>query len=919
MEITSINTESLSRMFLAGAKNLEAKKEWINELNVFPVPDGDTGTNMSMTIMSAAREVGALSNPTMKELAKAISSGSLRGARGNSGVILSQLFRGFCKVIKEYDEVDVSVLCDAFQKAVETAYKAVMKPKEGTILTVAKGAADKALDLAQETEDLVYFCDEVIKHAEYVLSQTPEMLPVLKQAGVVDSGGQGLVQVLKGAYDSLLGKEIDYSIEETPASAGTAKVSEPAEQEIKYGYCTEFIIVLTRPLSEKEEKEYKSYLESIGDSIVVVADDEVVKTHVHTNDPGLAIQKALTHGSLTKIKIDNMREEHQEKLIKDAEKAAARQKEQEAEKEEPRKPMGFIAVSIGEGMNEIFRGLGADYLIEGGQTMNPSTEDMLAAIDHVNADHIFILPNNKNIIMAANQAAELTEDKDIIVLPTKTIPQGIVALVNYIPDYTAEENKEAMLAELDSVKTGQVTYAVRDTEIDGMQIRQNDYMGIGDKAILAVGTDLKETTMKMIDAMVDEDSIIDCFATEVWINNKWDWPGKNWSMWKSTVTDETNPYADGKWRFLVYDVEFGGISGSDDKRGNAIMASGLLQTGTADPDSVNHDKPHVRCFALMMTNEAFREKFIARMESFSTGMFAYDRAIENADLFQGVYQPILQQFFERFPTNSGMTADKAINGDGGNTYGTLKAIRNFLNGRDKQVTKISSYIRKQYTADSTPSPKPTGPAVPTASAEVTETPALPTGSPSAAPVQPSVAPVQTTAPSETPKSTSVKKEKLADGTIVIKKTDEAGQVVSTKYETKTGIYLLKSDNTLCYQKENQTALKNQTSVVIRDVEKINGKSLRVSEIEKGTFQGLSKLKKITIGKNVVAIGQDAFRGCSSLKKITIRSVRLKKVGKNAIRGVHKKVQIICPKGKKKAYQKLFEKKTGFAKKTMTIK
>ena len=498
MEITSINTESLSRMFLAGAKNLEAKKEWINELNVFPVPDGDTGTNMSMTIMSAAREVGALSNPTMKELAKAISSGSLRGARGNSGVILSQLFRGFCKVIKEYDEVDVSVLCDAFQKAVETAYKAVMKPKEGTILTVAKGAADKALDLAQETEDLVYFCDEVIKHAEYVLSQTPEMLPVLKQAGVVDSGGQGLVQVLKGAYDSLLGKEIDYSIEETPASAGTAKVSEPAEQEIKYGYCTEFIIVLTRPLSEKEEKEYKSYLESIGDSIVVVADDEVVKTHVHTNDPGLAIQKALTHGSLTKIKIDNMREEHQEKLIKDAEKAAAQQKEQEAEKEEPRKPMGFIAVSIGEGMNEIFRGLGADYLIEGGQTMNPSTEDMLAAIDHVNADHIFILPNNKNIIMAANQAAELTEDKDIIVLPTKTIPQGIVALVNYIPDYTAEENKEAMLAELDSVKTGQVTYAVRDTEIDGMQIRQNDYMGIGDKAILAVGTDLKETTMDQL-------------------------------------------------------------------------------------------------------------------------------------------------------------------------------------------------------------------------------------------------------------------------------------------------------------------------------------------------------------------------------------------------------------------------------------
>lgn len=508
MEITSINSKLLARMFLAGAKNLDSKKDWINELNVFPVPDGDTGTNMTMTIMSAAKEVSSLTEPTMAELAKAISSGSLRGARGNSGVILSQLFRGFCKVIKEYDEIDVTILCEACQKAVETAYKAVMKPKEGTILTVAKGAAEKALELSDETEDVVTFVEEVIKQAEYVLDQTPEMLPVLKQAGVVDSGGQGLVQVLKGAYDALIGKEIDYTIEGAPTGAAPAKISAETEAEIKFGYCTEFIIVLNAPMSDNEEHAYKAFLESIGDSIVVVADDEIVKTHVHTNDPGLALQKALTFGSLSKIKIDNMREEHQEKLIKDAEKAAARQKEQEAEKEEPRKPMGFIAVSIGEGMNEIFRGLGADYLIEGGQTMNPSTEDMLAAIDHVNADHIFILPNNKNIIMAANQAAELTEDKDIIVLPTKTIPQGIVALVNYIPDYTAEENKEAMLAELDSVKTGQVTYAVRDTEIDGMQIRQNDYMGIGDKAILAVGTDLKETTMKMIDAMVDEDSAI---------------------------------------------------------------------------------------------------------------------------------------------------------------------------------------------------------------------------------------------------------------------------------------------------------------------------------------------------------------------------------------------------------------------------
>ena len=510
MEITSINTEVLSKMFLAGAKNLDAKKEWINELNVFPVPDGDTGTNMSMTIMSAAREVSALENPTMAQLSKAISSGSLRGARGNSGVILSQLFRGFCKVIASYDEVTVSVLSDAFQKAVETAYKAVMKPKEGTILTVAKGAADKALEMVDETEDLVVFCDEVIKHADYVLSQTPEMLPVLKQAGVVDSGGQGLMQVLKGAYDSLLGKEIDYEIEDASKGSGVVKISAETEKEIKFGYCTEFIIVLNKPLTEAEEHEYKAFLESIGDSIVVVADDEIVKTHVHTNDPGLAIQKALTHGSLSKIKIDNMREEHQEKLIKDAEKLAAQQKaeEEEAKANEPRKDMGFISVSIGEGMNEIFKGLGVDYIIEGGQTMNPSTEDMLSAIDHVNADHIFILPNNKNIIMAANQAATLVEDKDIIVLPTKTIPQGIVAMVNYIPDYSPEENKETMLAEIGNVKTGQVTYAVRDTEIDGKTIKQDDYMGIGDSSILSVGQDLKATTLEMVDALVDEDSAI---------------------------------------------------------------------------------------------------------------------------------------------------------------------------------------------------------------------------------------------------------------------------------------------------------------------------------------------------------------------------------------------------------------------------
>ncbi|MBR1390209.1 MAG: DAK2 domain-containing protein [Lachnospiraceae bacterium] len=505
-------------MFLAGAKNLDAKKEWINELNVFPVPDGDTGTNMSMTILSAAKEVHALENPTMASLSKAISSGSLRGARGNSGVILSQLFRGFTKVIKTYDELDVMIVTEAAQKAVETAYKAVMKPKEGTILTVAKGAANKALELCEETDDLVFFIGEVIKEAEYVLDKTPEMLPVLKQAGVVDSGGQGLVQVLKGAYDVLLGKEVDYSLE----AEGTAKADTAAAQEaeeIKFGYCTEFIIVLERPLTQKQEQEYKSYLDSIGDSIVVVADDEFVKTHVHTNDPGLAIQKALTHGSLTKIKIDNMREEHQEKLKKETEKQAsgqvqANQRNEEAteknpqkeSKKEPKKEMGFISVSIGEGINEVFRGLGVDYIIEGGQTMNPSTEDMLNAIEAVNADNIFILPNNKNIILAANQAASLVKEKHVFVIPTKTIPQGITAMINYIPDKTAEENAASMSEELANVKTGQVTYAVRDTVIDDKEIKQGDFMGIGDKSILAVGQELDATAKAMIEEMVDEES-----------------------------------------------------------------------------------------------------------------------------------------------------------------------------------------------------------------------------------------------------------------------------------------------------------------------------------------------------------------------------------------------------------------------------
>ena len=506
MASNTINAKLLSKMFLAGAKNLESNKEWINELNVFPVPDGDTGTNMTMTIMSAAKEVAALgTEPDMVALCKAISSGSLRGARGNSGVILSQLLRGFTKSISEENELTVSVLANAMERGVETAYKAVMKPKEGTILTVARGAAEKAAELVEDgANDMNQFISDVIAHAEYVLSQTPEMLPVLKQAGVVDSGGQGLVQVLKGAHDAYLGKEIDYTIQASETkSSGNMKMSDSynaqAEMDIKFGYCTEFIILLDKVFNIKHEMDFKAFLESIGDSIVCVADDDVVKVHVHTNDPGLAIQKALKYGQLSNLKIDNMRLEHQEKLFKMSEKESSAFSE-------PAKPVGFLAVSVGEGVNDIFKSLGVDYIIEGGQTMNPSTADILDAVEKVNAETIFVFPNNKNIILAANQAAELMTDKTILVIPTKTIPQGIAALINYVPESSVEENEETMMEAISAVKTGQVTYAVRDTMIDDMEIKQDDYMGIGDKGMLSVGRDMKEVTEKMIAAMVDEDS-----------------------------------------------------------------------------------------------------------------------------------------------------------------------------------------------------------------------------------------------------------------------------------------------------------------------------------------------------------------------------------------------------------------------------
>ena len=507
MAVKTINTQMLQKMFLAGAANLEAKKEFINELNVFPVPDGDTGTNMTLTIMSAAKEVKAIENPDMLSTAKAISSGSLRGARGNSGVILSQLLRGFTKEIRDCEEIDVPVLARACERATATAYKAVMKPKEGTILTVAKGISQKAGELAETTEDLEEFLPAVIRYAEEVLAQTPELLPVLKEAGVVDSGGQGLVEILHGAYDAFTGKEIDYSAIDAGEGTKMVKPSRQAEADIKFGYCTEFIIMTDKPFTSKNETEFKGYLESIGDSIVCVADDDIVKVHVHTNDPGLAIQKALTYGQLSRMKIDNMREEHQEKLIRDAEKTAEQQAQAaELKKKEPRKPVGFITVSIGNGMNEIFHELGVDYIIEGGQTMNPSTDDMLTAIDHVNADHIFIFPNNKNIILAANQAQSLTKDKDIIVIPTKTVPQGITAIINYMPEADVDTNIDTMKEGITHVKTGQVTYAVRDTHIDDKEIHEGDIMGIGDEGILSVSQSVEEAAREMLALMVDEDS-----------------------------------------------------------------------------------------------------------------------------------------------------------------------------------------------------------------------------------------------------------------------------------------------------------------------------------------------------------------------------------------------------------------------------
>ena len=515
---TTIDAALVQKMFLAGAKNLESKKEWINDLNVFPVPDGDTGTNMTLTIMSAAKEVSAIANPTMENLAKAISTGSLRGARGNSGVILSQLLRGFTKEMSQVKEITVKTLAVATSRATETAYKAVMKPKEGTILTVAKGVSDKAAEIADTVTDIEEALSVIIDYAEEVLAKTPDMLPVLKEAGVVDSGGQGLVVVLRGLYDALTGKVTDFTITEPNAEfkAGSSMPGKGAaidNADIKFGYCTEFIIMLEKPFDENTEAEFKKFLSSIGDSIVCVNLDDIVKVHVHTNHPGQAFEKGLEYGQLTKMKVDNMREEHNQKVVAQSELQAAAAKqameknsEAEQKKAEPAKDFGFITIAPGSGIAEIFKGLGVDEVIEGGQTMNPSTEDILNAADKINAKTIYVLPNNSNIILAANQAASIVEDKELIVIPTKTVPQGITAMINFETTRSAKDNGDAMTDSLSTVKSGQLTYAVRDTSIDGKEIKKNNYLGLGDKGLAAVGTDMDETLLEMIESMMSDEA-----------------------------------------------------------------------------------------------------------------------------------------------------------------------------------------------------------------------------------------------------------------------------------------------------------------------------------------------------------------------------------------------------------------------------
>ncbi len=517
MGIFTIGADELRRYFISGVHALEGNKAWINELNVFPVPDGDTGTNMCMTLESAVNEVEHAASQTVPALAKAISFGSLRGARGNSGVIMSQLLRGFCKDIQDRESLDAAAVASACGRAVETAYKAVMKPKEGTILTVSRGVAEKMAELAQEETDLEILVRQVIVYGDEVLAHTPELLPVLKEAGVVDSGGQGLMVFLKGVFSAMQGKEVpspqDVRLETVQkGAAGQRPVNTEniSTSDIKFGYCTEFLINLTNPMTEEEESGFRAYLESLGDSIVMVADEEIVKVHVHTNDPGLAIQKALTFGGLTNMKIDNMRYEHQERLIQDASRIAEEEKrarEEKTEKPRERRKTAFIATSVGAGLKEIFLSLGVDEVVEGGQTMNPSTDDLLKAVAHVNADLVYILPNNSNIILTAEQAGRLSKDSHVVVIPTKTIPQGITAMMNYMPEDEEEVNTSRMRESLKTVRSGEVTYAVRTTRIAGKDICQGDIMGLGGPdGLYAVGQEVAETTFRTVEAMMSEEA-----------------------------------------------------------------------------------------------------------------------------------------------------------------------------------------------------------------------------------------------------------------------------------------------------------------------------------------------------------------------------------------------------------------------------
>ena len=526
----------LKTMFLAGTKRLDEKKEWINELNVFPVPDGDTGINMTLTLMNAVSELVELdAGADMDTISKTMSQGTLRGARGNSGVILSQLVRGFSKEIEGWKELDQVILAKAFDRAVKTAYKAVMKPKEGTILTVARAASEKAQQICENDLSMDEFFTEILRYTGHILEQTPEMLPVLKEAGVVDSGGQGLYEFLAGALSAYRGEEVDLTFEAGPAPAPKAAPVDSkalSTSDIKFGYCTEFIIESEQELQEEQEAELKTYLASMGDSIVCVCMDSVVKVHVHTNHPGSVIEKALTYGFLTNLKIDNMRLEHNEKVVKEAERALAAKKEVEAKtrkneaakKEENadaeeaplnlevtqlfrqgrRKEVGFVAVCSGAGLTQIFKGMSVDEVIEGGQTMNPSTEDILEAVKKVDADNVFVLPNNKNIVLAARQAAALSEDKKVIVIPTTTVCQGINAVINYVPALSIEDNTQQLTGAAAEIKTAEITYSIRDAEIDGKQIKKDDYMGLGDEGLLAVGTDRKEVAVETIRAMLDE-------------------------------------------------------------------------------------------------------------------------------------------------------------------------------------------------------------------------------------------------------------------------------------------------------------------------------------------------------------------------------------------------------------------------------